>query len=69
MVSPADLNEDGTGATISWPLFAQDFQFEQSALHTLTGWVNALYPYEKNAVAMGADVVVGAEERLFGRRK
>ncbi|HEX4263584.1 MAG TPA: hypothetical protein VH597_04530 [Verrucomicrobiae bacterium] len=59
----------GTGSvTASWPLFAQDFQLQQSPLTTLSTWSNALYPQVTNATAVLAIVPINADS-LFRLKK
>ena len=54
--------------TTSWPLFAQDFQFEQSDLVTPPNWSDAAYAQVTNATGILATIPVSANA-LFRLRK
>ncbi len=59
----------GVGSlTISWPLFAQDFQLQQSATLTPPNWSNAAYSTVTNATGILATIPVSANA-VFRLRK
>ncbi len=59
----------GTGSlVISWPMFAQDFQLEQSATLTSLGWNTATYALVTNASGIVATIPISADA-VFRLRK
>jgi hypothetical protein len=56
-------------AIVSWPLFAQDFRLEQSALGSSTTWSNAPYANITNVTGVEVSVATSAGGNLFRLRK
>jgi hypothetical protein len=54
---------------ISWPLFAQDFLLDQSALDSPTTWSNAPNVYVTNATSLEVSLATSASGSLFRLRK
>ncbi len=59
----------GANLTISWPLFAGDFQLYQSALTQPTSWAVAGYPLSTNASAIVASVPLSGAGAVFRLKK
>ncbi len=55
-------------ATVSWPLFAQDFRLEQSVPNSAAAWSNAPYAYVTNGTGIALNVS-GAANSLFRLKK
>lgn len=53
------------GGSISWPLFAQDFQLQQSTAGNLTGWTPASLAYTTNASNVTASLPLHGGSGFF----
>jgi hypothetical protein len=59
----------GTNAVLSWPLFAQDFQLEQSALLSGAAWMAAAYSSTTDATSISLSAPANASKTFFRLRK
>jgi hypothetical protein len=64
-----NIKPSGTNALLSWPLFAQDFTLDQSALLSATGWTAAPYSYSTNATAISLSAPAISAKSFFRLRK
>jgi hypothetical protein len=64
-----NIQRSGTNALLSWPLFAQDFKLDQSALLSTTGWSAAAYSYSTNATAVSLSAPANAPKSFFRLRR
>ena len=59
----------GSNAVLSWPLFAQDYQLEQSAHLSGASWSPVPSSYSTNAVAISLNAPVSSSNNFFRLRK
>jgi hypothetical protein len=59
----------GTAALFSWPLFAQDFQLEQSIQLLSNAWTTTAFPRITNATTISASAPAIAPNNFFRLRK
>jgi len=59
----------GTDALLSWPLFAQDFQLEQTAQLSGAPWSSVPYSYSTSAVAISLSAPVSSSNSFLRLRK
>jgi hypothetical protein len=64
-----NIKRSGTNAALSWPLFAQDFQVEQSTQLSATGWTAAQYSYSTDATVVSVSSPANGAKGFFRLRK
>src|SRR5262249_21289242 len=63
------IRSASTNATLFWPLFAQDFQVEQSTGLPANAWTLAPYSYSTDATAISLSAPANLSEKFFRLRK
>jgi len=63
------ISPSGANALLSWPLFAQDFQLEQSAVLPASGWTAVPYSYSTSATAISLSAPATGSKNFFRLRR
>ncbi len=63
------ITPSGTNTVLSWPLFAQDFQLEQSALVSGSAWTPPPYSYTTDATAISLSAPATLSKNFFRLRR